>query len=479
LKPPDTSQPRLNLASSMAPPVYQPAVIAGTAQAVYSPKVSPTLQRKPVIGAPPVYRPAAIAGTAPAVYSPKVSPTLQRKPVIGAPPVYRPAAIAGTAPAVYSPKVSPTLQRKPVIGAPPVYRPAAIAGTAPAVYSPKVSPTLQRKPVIGAPPVYRPAAVAGTAPAIYNPKVSPTLQRKPVIGAPPVFQPQTAVQRHSSNRSTADLNRHLTSFGHQNGVVATPNSPACAEAGYLRGPVSSQHANPRPGTQTTIQREVGSTTVGKKKRQQFFSTLDPSIFTPRLFDTREEAERYDAELVLAQPVVAREVVGEVIVDVDREGEVEVPYELLYHATDSTGAVNLARGIDVTKGRHKLDFNPKNTGGFYVTNDKSQAEKWAKITQQRNGVVGSGVVVEYQVPTPDLEAHPYSAFSEVTEDWKDTVVKGRRNRLLHDYSWVEGPMLLNPRQSIRRGIPAALGGGHQIAIFDQSVVADWDGDQSHV
>jgi hypothetical protein len=384
------------------------------------------------------------------------------------------------APAVYCPKVSPTLQQKPVIGAPPVYRPAAVAGTAPAVYCPKViSPTLQRKPVIGAPPVYRPAAVAGTAPAVYCPKVGPTLERKPEIGTAPVFQPQTAAQRFSSDRSMADLNRPLAACSHQNGMGATPNSPAFAKAAYLRGPASSYHANPRSGIQT-IQREVDSTMVGKyKKTKKFFSTLDPNIFNPSFFDTREAAEAYDAQLALAKPVVVREVVGEVIVDVDREGEEEVPYESLYHATDSAGAVKLARGIDLTKGRKRLDFNPKNTAGFYVTKDYGQAQKWARKTQKQKGLVGSGIVVEYQVPTPDLEAHLYQSFVEVTEGWKDTVVKGRRNELLHKFSWVEGPMLLNPKPSIREGVPVALGGGHQIAIFNRRVVADWDGDQHHV
>jgi len=182
---------------------------------------------------------------------------------------------------------------------------------------------------------------------------------------------------------------------------------------------------------------------------------------------------------IAKPVVVREVVGEVIVDVDREGEEEVPYESLYHATDSAGAVKLARGIDLTKGRKRLDFNPKNTAGFYVTKDYGQAQKWARKTQKQKGLVGSGIVVEYQVPTPDLEAHLYQSFVEVTEGWKDTVVKGRRNELLHKFSWVEGPMLLNPKPSIREGVPVALGGGHQIAIFNRRVVADWDGDQHHV
>lgn len=167
-----------------------------------------------------------------------------------------------------------------------------------------------------------------------------------------------------------------------------------------------------------------------------------------------------------------------IVDVDKSGEKEIRYDLLYHATkDKKSAEAVGKGIDLSKSRIALDFNPEDQGGFYVTNRYGQAEEWAG---------NKGVVLEYQVPSKELskfhfcywrmteeEKGLWFSSREKKEDWQEFVDDGRRNRLRHSYDFVEGPMLLNPSKTYEEGWRKARWGGHQLAMFSGNVVKLFD------
>jgi hypothetical protein len=52
---------------------------------------------------------------------------------------------------------------------------------------------------------------------------------------------------------------------------------------------------------------------------------------------------------------------------------------LWHGTTQTAAQDIqANGVDLTKGRHALDFGQ----GFYTTTSRDQAEKWARVLHSR-------------------------------------------------------------------------------------------------
>ncbi|MCG8684038.1 MAG: DUF3990 domain-containing protein, partial [Desulfobacterales bacterium] len=139
-----------------------------------------------------------------------------------------------------------------------------------------------------------------------------------------------------------------------------------------------------------------------------------------------------------------------------------PYGLLdfYHATSGTQATqNVMNGIDPSKGRPNLDFNPSGKGGFYVTNDIKQAQDWAK----RKG----GDVIHFDIPDEELAKLNIKTFDGATDEWADTVTAGRKGKLNHAFDGIDGPMLANPRG----GKPKAI--GHQLAIFSDDAAKLFD------
>jgi len=124
---------------------------------------------------------------------------------------------------------------------------------------------------------------------------------------------------------------------------------------------------------------------------------------------------------------------------------------LYHATDVNGANSiLENGIDLSRGRLNLDFNPSSQPGFYLTADLNQAQLWAA---KRFG--GKGTVLEYNVPVSELKVLNGRIFNQADEDWTNFVFAGRNGQLIHNYDYVEGPYL---------SLATGKGVGHQLALF---------------
>ncbi|KAA1246353.1 DUF6531 domain-containing protein [Aquimarina sp. RZ0] len=139
-----------------------------------------------------------------------------------------------------------------------------------------------------------------------------------------------------------------------------------------------------------------------------------------------------------------------------------PFGLMdfYHATNGSSSTDAVMGgIDPSKGRPNLDFNPSGQGGFYVTNDLEQAQSWAN----RKG----GDVIHFDVPDDELAKLNIKTFDGATQEWADTVTSGRKGTLSHTFDGVDGPMLANPRG----GKPKAI--GHQLAIFTDEAAELFD------
>jgi hypothetical protein len=117
------------------------------------------------------------------------------------------------------------------------------------------------------------------------------------------------------------------------------------------------------------------------------------------------------------------------------------------------------GIDVSKGRTNLDFNPSGESGFYMTKDLSQAHEWAGP---------NGRIVKFNPDPSEVSALNGKVFNGPSTEWQKTVVAGRTGNLQHQYDYVEGPMLRNVQGAVHNGeIPIPK--GHQIAIFTPRAV----------
>ncbi|WAL75436.1 DUF6531 domain-containing protein [Kitasatospora sp. YST-16] len=142
---------------------------------------------------------------------------------------------------------------------------------------------------------------------------------------------------------------------------------------------------------------------------------------------------------------------------------------LYHGTNGVGASSIERlGINprFENPPRAMDFGH---GGFYVTNDRDQAHRWAR--RQGQGTDSGGpAVLHFQVSRSELERLNGKRFDN-DDEVIDFITRHRNDRngsQMHDYDNVEGPMLLNLKEWRREGAPMDLG-GHQIAFYQQQGV----------
>lgn len=151
---------------------------------------------------------------------------------------------------------------------------------------------------------------------------------------------------------------------------------------------------------------------------------------------------------------------------DGEWVVHNQCRVLYHGTYKRAVNNiLSGGIDLSRGRPYLDFNPVNRSGFYVTNSYNQATVWAKRLAAREH--DESVVLEFVIPQLQIGQLNGKVFTVADSEWAAFVISGRNNTLVHSFDYVEGPMLANPRD-VAQGATAA-GIGHQFAIFTDAAV----------
>ena len=105
---------------------------------------------------------------------------------------------------------------------------------------------------------------------------------------------------------------------------------------------------------------------------------------------------------------------------------------LYH-----GSIEEIKQPRILEKQRLLDFGK----GFYVTTSKEQAERWARIKQQRNGKNSFAIVNVYQAVDELLnnEQLKINIFTEASEEWFDFVIFNRNNNTPHAYDIVLGPV----------------------------------------
>lgn len=141
------------------------------------------------------------------------------------------------------------------------------------------------------------------------------------------------------------------------------------------------------------------------------------------------------------------------------------YITLYHGTSAESALDIHKnGIELSKQRAKTDFGK----GFYVTADLKQAQEWAGK---------SGLVLVFKVKDSELRSFNGLIFTKADNTWENFVRYNRNGGKLHNFDYVEGPMLGNPKQFAKG--EKAKAWGHQLSIHTQEMI-DWleDGLQSH-
>lgn len=101
---------------------------------------------------------------------------------------------------------------------------------------------------------------------------------------------------------------------------------------------------------------------------------------------------------------------------------------VYHGS----AIEVSKPL-VALGRPNLDFGQ----GFYVTDLRSQAERWASRIASRRFVKPVLIVYEFDVDAAKNE-YRYLKFESYDKAWLDFIVANRKGRMLWmDYDVVEG------------------------------------------
>lgn len=103
--------------------------------------------------------------------------------------------------------------------------------------------------------------------------------------------------------------------------------------------------------------------------------------------------------------------------------------ILYH-----GSYTKVDSPRANAGRRNLDFGR----GFYVTNLKSQAEKWAIVVGSRHNDDDEGIVNEYEFDETVLDSYNVLRFPTYDIPWLDFVVANRHgDDAAKGYDVVEG------------------------------------------
>ena len=135
------------------------------------------------------------------------------------------------------------------------------------------------------------------------------------------------------------------------------------------------------------------------------------------------------------------------------------------------------------GRKELDFGP----GFYLTEDFTQAVKWAQTVALRKS--GANAIVNtYEFDEEEFLIHPYrrKLFESYSVEWLDFIAESRRgSNPWAQYDWIEGGIandrvistvvayvdgFINAQQALDRLVNEAV--RHQVCISKQEIVDNY-------
>lgn len=155
---------------------------------------------------------------------------------------------------------------------------------------------------------------------------------------------------------------------------------------------------------------------------------------------------------------------------------KISNSILYH-----GATTIVSEPLTHVGRQELDFGP----GFYLTNDREQAEKWARIKSERKKHATPILNVykfDVELFNSDTEVH-HILFPEYNIEWLDFIAANRKGRSLwRDYDCIEGGIandsvistvdayvdgFITAQQALDKLVDEKL--RHQICISNQSII----------
>ncbi|MDT0458150.1 RHS repeat-associated core domain-containing protein [Streptomyces sp. DSM 41527] len=142
-----------------------------------------------------------------------------------------------------------------------------------------------------------------------------------------------------------------------------------------------------------------------------------------------------------------------------------PYRDLYHGTTRSAAEAIMKsGMDPNFSTRPMDFG---RGGFYTTENRTQAEEWASRLAGKSG--DSPAILHFRVPADELAGLNSKKFDGPSDELSDFYRHHRNGGPMHSYDTVEGPMLRNLGPFLRKGAEAKIT-GHQIAAFSPEAAA---------
>ncbi|MEU6959035.1 RHS repeat-associated core domain-containing protein [Streptomyces chrestomyceticus] len=142
-----------------------------------------------------------------------------------------------------------------------------------------------------------------------------------------------------------------------------------------------------------------------------------------------------------------------------------PYRDLYHGTTRSAAEAIMKGgVDPNFSTRPMDFG---RGGFYTTENRTQAEEWASRLAGKSG--DSPAVLHFRVPADELAGLNNKKFDGPSDELSQFFRHHRNGGPMHSYDTVEGPMLRNLGPFLRKGAEAKVS-GHQIAVFSPEAAA---------
>lgn len=123
------------------------------------------------------------------------------------------------------------------------------------------------------------------------------------------------------------------------------------------------------------------------------------------------------------------------------------FRYCYHGTIETHAYEIKEDIDLEKCRYSTDFGK----GFYMTTNIDQAKYWARkkseIQKKFHNIHVQPAIVIVELETVALKTFLKDGngklFKEPNDEWANFVYECRKNgeseKLLHDYTFVAGPL----------------------------------------